>query len=140
VQRLPEAEGEGELMNSWDIRRLGLRPHSPEVLSTTGDARAIALEIPAGESLRDHQVHERAWVTVVDGEVEIITTDGENVVGGCSLTVEFAPRERHAVVAPSTARLLLLLTPWPGQGHPGTMTVEDRAQARDRAAEHKAGQ
>jgi Cupin domain len=136
ARRLPETYG--ELMNSWDIRRLDLRPHSPEVLSTTDDARAIVLEIPAGESLRDHQVHERAWVTVVDGEVEITTTDGEKVVGGCGLTVEFAPAERHAVLARSTARLLLLLTPWPGEGHPGTMTLEDRAQARERAAEHRA--
>jgi quercetin dioxygenase-like cupin family protein len=126
-------------VNSWDIRHLDLGPHSPEVLATSDDARAIALEIPAGESLRDHQVHERAWVTVVDGEVKITTPDGENVVGGCGLTVEFAPGERHAIVARSTARLLLLLTPWPGDGHPGTMTLENRAQARERAAQHKRG-
>ncbi|MGI8506564.1 MAG: cupin domain-containing protein [Solirubrobacteraceae bacterium] len=125
-------------MKSWDIRRLDLQPHSPEILSSTDDARAISLEIPAGESLQDHQVHERAWVTVVDGEVEITTTDGEPVVGGRGLTVEFAPGERHAVLARSTARLLLLLTPWPGPGHPGTMALEDKAQARERAAEHRA--
>ncbi len=125
-------------MNSWDIRGLDLRPHSPEILSTTDDARAIVLEIPAGESMQDHQVHERAWVTVIDGEVEITTTSGEQVVGGPGLMVEFAPRERHAVLARSTARLLLLLTPWPGRGHPGTMTLEDKAQATDRAAERRA--
>lgn len=125
-------------MNSWDIRGLDLRPHSPKILSTTDDARAIVLEIPAGESMQDHQVHERAWVTVIDGEVEITTTSGEQVVGGCGLMVEFAPHERHAVLARSTARLLLLLTPWPGRGHPGAMTLEDKAQATDRAAEHRA--
>jgi len=124
-------------MNSWDIRGLDLRPHSPKILSTTDDARAIVLEIPAGESMQDHQVHERAWVTVIDGEVEITTT-GEKVVGGCGLMVEFAPHERHAVLARSTARLLLLLTPWPGRGHAGAMTLEDKAQATDRAAEHRA--
>ena len=124
-------------MNSWDIRSLDLRPHSPEILSTTDDARAIVLEIPAGESMQDHQVHERAWVTVIDGEVEITTTGGEKVVGGCGLMVEFAPGERHAVLARSTARLLLLLTPWPGRGHPGTRPREDKAHATDRAAEHR---
>ncbi len=124
-------------MNSWDVRALDLRPHSPEILSTTDDARAIVLEVPAGESLQDHQVHERAWVTIIDGEVEITTTGGEKVVGGCGLMVEFAPGERHAVFACSTARLLLLLTPWPGPGHPGTMTLEDKAQATHRGIEHR---
>jgi quercetin dioxygenase-like cupin family protein len=107
-------------MNSWDIRSLELRPHSPEVLSTTGDARAVALELAAGDSLRDHQVHEGAWVTVIDGEVVITTTAGEEVAGSAGLMVEFAPDERHAVRARTTARLLLLLTPWPGRGHPRT--------------------
>lgn len=125
-------------MNSWDVRALDLRPHSPEILSTTDDARAIVLEVPAGESLQDHQVHERAWVTVIDGEVEITTPGGEKVVGGPGLMVEFAPGERHAVFARSTARLLLLLTPWPGPGHPGSMTLKNKAGATDRAAERRA--
>jgi len=124
-------------VNSWDIRGLGLRPHSPKILATTDDARAIVLEIPAGESLSDHQVHERAWVTVIDGEVEITTTDGEAITGRPGLMVQFAPSERHAVLARSTARLLLLLTPWPGLGHPGPVTDEERAEVRQRAAEHR---
>jgi quercetin dioxygenase-like cupin family protein len=121
-------------MNSWDIRALTVQPHSPEILTTTDDARAIVLEIPAGESLSDHQVHERAWVTVIDGEVEVTTKAGEHTVGGRGLMVEFEPHERHAVLARSTARLLLLLTPWPGPGHPGALADEDRAHVRERAA------
>lgn len=126
-------------MRSWDLRAVDLRPHAPEILSSTDEARAVALEIPAGESLEDHQVHERAWVTVIDGEVEITTTGGATVAGGSGLMVEFAPGERHAVRALTTARLLLLLTPWPGDGHPGTMPLSDRATVRQRAAEHRAG-
>jgi quercetin dioxygenase-like cupin family protein len=124
-------------MNTWDIGGLALRPHSPKILATTDDARAIVLEIPAGESLSDHQVHERAWVTVIEGEVEITTADGGAVTGGPGLMVQFAPSERHAVRARSTARLLLLLTPWPGLGHPGPVTDEERAEVRQRAAEHR---
>jgi quercetin dioxygenase-like cupin family protein len=124
-------------MDSWDIRSLNLRPHSPEILASSDDARAISLEIPAGESLQDHQVHERAWVIVVDGDVEITAADGETIEGGPGLLVGFAARERHAVVARTTARLLLLLTPWPGEGHPGTMTLADKATVRDRAAGHR---
>ena len=124
-------------MKSWEIGKLDLRPHSPEILSSTDDARAIVLEISAGEALTDHQVHERAWVTVIEGEVEVSTTDGERVRGGTGLLVEFDPRERHAVRAHTKARILLLLTPWPGAGHPGGMTVEDKAHVRERAAEHR---
>jgi quercetin dioxygenase-like cupin family protein len=111
-------------MNSWTIENLNLKPHTPEILASTDDARAIALLIPAGESLDDHQVHERAWVTVLDGEVEISTTTGESISGSSGLLIEFAPNERHAVHARTDARLLLLLTPWPGPGHPGAMTLE----------------
>jgi len=124
-------------MNAWTITDLELKPHAPEILSSTDDTRAIALMIPAGESLDDHQVHERAWVTVLDGEVEIATSAGDSVVGGPGLVVEFAPNERHAVRAHSDARLLLLLTPWPGVGHPGALTLEQKAKARNDAAEQR---
>ena len=124
-------------MNSWPITDLELQPHAPQILTSTDDARAIALMIPAGESLQDHQVHERAWVVVLDGEVEIDTPAGDRVRGGGGLLLEFAPNELHAVHARSDARLLLLLTPWPGAGHPGAMTLEEKADARHAAREHR---
>ncbi|HEV2058228.1 MAG TPA: cupin domain-containing protein [Solirubrobacteraceae bacterium] len=123
-------------MNSWDINNLDLNPHAPQILSSTNDARAIALAIAAGEGLADHQVHERAWVTVLSGEVEITTAD-ERCAGAPGLVVEFEPGERHGVRALSDARLLLLLTPWPGAGHPGAMPLQDKEHARERAAEHR---
>jgi len=125
-------------MNSWTITDLDLRPHAPEILASTDDARAIALMIPAGESFDDHQVHERAWVIVLDGEVEITTSAGDSVIGGNGLLVEFAPNERHAVHARADARLLLLLTPWPGVNHPGAMTLQQKADAVHHAAERRA--
>ena len=78
-------------------------------------------------------------VTVLGGDVEITTSAGESISGSSGLLVEFAPNERHAVHAHSDARLLLLLTPWPGGGHPGAMTLEQKANARGNAAEHRAG-
>jgi quercetin dioxygenase-like cupin family protein len=117
-------------LNSWTITNLGLKPHAPEILASTDEARAIALMIPAGESLEDHQVHEEAWLTVLGGEVEITTTSGDSISGSSGLVVAFAPNERHAVHARSDAHLLLLLTPWPGDGHPGAMTLEAKASAR----------
>jgi quercetin dioxygenase-like cupin family protein len=124
-------------MNSWTILNLELSPHSPEILASDDDARAIALMIPAGESFDDHQVHERAWVTVLDGEVEITTSTGDSVIGGSGMLVEFAPNERHALHALSDARILLMLTPWPGIDHPGAMTLEQKANVVQDAAEHR---
>ncbi|MDE3132125.1 MAG: cupin domain-containing protein [Acidobacteriota bacterium] len=125
-------------MKSWDLNAVSLSPHSPEILESRDDGRAIVLEIPAGGSLREHQVHEQAWVLVVSGEVAISSEAGEEVRGGPGVMVGFEPRERHSVDALSTARILLLLTPWPGDGHPGAMELEDKRTVRQRAAEHRA--
>ena len=104
-------------MRSWDLNQVEVEPHQPEVLHSEGEGRTIVVALPAGEALEDHQVHERAWLLVVSGEVEI-GADGERVTGGPGLLAVFDPNERHEVRAVSDARLLLLLAPWPGQGHP----------------------
>lgn len=121
-------------MNSWDLNTLDLRPRLPEILSSNDAARAIVLELAAGESLSEHEVHERAWLVVLDGEIQVTTAAGEHAGGGVGLLVEFAPGERHEVVASADARLLLLLTPWPGSGHPGAMTIREKLYARRHAA------
>lgn len=121
-------------MNSWDVKTLDLKPRLPEILSSTDAARAIALNLAGGESLADHQVHERAWLIVVEGEIEVSTAEGERRAGGPGLLVEFAPGERHEVTATTEARLLLLLTPWPGKGHPGGMSIQEKLYARRHAA------
>jgi quercetin dioxygenase-like cupin family protein len=106
-------------MEHWDLRTLPVEAHRPQILhSTRGEARSIALHLPAGEELQDHQVHERAHVVVVDGEVEI-ARPGETISGGAGLLAVFDPGERHEVRARTDARLLLVLAPWPGAGHPG---------------------
>ena len=125
-------------MKSWDLTAVSLSPHSPEILASGGDGRAIVLEIPAGGSLREHQVHECAWVVVVAGEVAISNEGGQAVSGGPGLMVQFEPQERHTVDAVTTARIMLLLTPWPGDGHPGAMELDDKRTVRQRAAEHRA--
>ena len=122
-------------MNSWDLKSLDLKPRLPEILSSSDAARAIALDLAAGESLSDHQVHERAWLIVLDGEIQVETAEGQRASGGAGLVVEFAPGERHEVIASADARLLLLLTPWPGSGHPGAMTIREKLYARRHAAE-----
>ena len=82
-------------------------------------------------------MHERAWVVVLDGDVEITSATGERASGGNGLMVELAATERHEVVAHTDARLLLLLAPWPGKGHPGAMTIRQKLYARRRAAKNE---
>jgi quercetin dioxygenase-like cupin family protein len=104
-------------METWDIASLDVEPHQPEVLRSDPEARVIAINLPAGDELREHQVHERAWVMVAGGEVEI-EQDGSTVSGGPGFIAHFDPRERHEVRAKTDSRLLLFLAPWPGEGHP----------------------
>ena len=101
-------------MDSWDIPALDVQPHQPQVLRSDAEARVVSIYLPAGEALDDHQVHERAYVVVVDGDVELA---GTSCTAGCAAV--FDPNERHAVKATSDSRLLLVLAPWPGDGHPG---------------------
>ncbi|MFL5842819.1 MAG: cupin domain-containing protein [Thermoleophilaceae bacterium] len=106
-------------MDTWDIRTLDVQPHHPEVLrSDDGAARAIAIHLPVGEELQEHEVHEHAYLIVVDGEVELAEGGGESRTAGPGTVAHWAPQERHEVSATSDARLLLVLAPWPGEGHP----------------------
>jgi len=104
-------------METWDLSSLDVQPHQPEVLRSDPEARVIAINLPAGEGLSEHQVHERAWMVVASGEVEV-EEDGRIVAGGCGFVAHFDPKELHAVRATSDARVILLLAPWPGEGHP----------------------
>ena len=105
-------------MDTWDIRSLDVQPHHPEVLrSDEGAARAIVINLPAGEELQEHEVHEHAYLMVVEGDVELVLGD-ETTTAGAGTAAHWSPQERHEVRAKTDARLLLVLAPWPGDGHP----------------------
>ncbi len=104
-------------MDTWDVPKLDIEPQKPQVLHSDADTRAIAIHLLAGEELQEHQVHETAYLLVAGGEVEV-QRDGERVTGGPGLLAHFEAGERHSVRARSDARLVLLLAPWPGEGHP----------------------
>jgi quercetin dioxygenase-like cupin family protein len=105
-------------MQSWDISTLEVQPHQPVVLDSDSEGRAIVIQLPAGERMQEHQVHERAWLTVIDGAIEITEPGGESASGAAGMLTIFDPNERREVRATEDARLLLLLAPWPGDGHP----------------------
>jgi len=103
-------------METWDLRALEVQVHQPQVLQSEGEGRAIVLQLPSGEALGEHEVHERAWLVVVDGDIEVSKPGEDTVTGGPGLLAVFDPHERHEIRARSDARLLLLLAPWPGPG------------------------
>ena len=104
-------------MDSWDIRSLDLEPRRPQVLRTDDEARLIAINLPGGEQLQEHQTHERGYLFVVDGEVEVAENGGEGVAAGPGFLAHFEPNERREVRAKGDSRLVLILGPWPGEGH-----------------------
>lgn len=106
-------------MDSWDLTSIDTEPHKPTVLrSDDGAARAIALNLPAGEKLGDHEVHEHAYLVLVQGALEIQAQGGESQSAGVGFVAHWTPHERHEVRATEDSRFLLFLAPWPGAGHP----------------------
>jgi quercetin dioxygenase-like cupin family protein len=106
-------------VQSWDLKGIetpgGSR--SPVVLHSEPPGRAVLIGLDPAQELGDHQVKEHAWLVVVDGSVEVGA--GETVAAGeAGALFHFEPDERHAVAAgEGGARLLLVLAPWPGEGH-----------------------
>jgi quercetin dioxygenase-like cupin family protein len=105
-------------VQSWNLAELetpgGTR--SPIVLHSTAEARAVLIGLAPGQALGDHQVHENAYIVVVDGRVQIDAA-GDSLEAGPGTLVRFEEKERRRVSSADGARLLLLLAPWPGAGH-----------------------
>ena len=112
-------------MESWNLTEIdapdGTR--DPVVLYSDDAGRAVMIALSPGQELGQHQVKERAFLVVVDGTVTVESgAERKDCSVGSLLT--FAPNERHAVKAISDARLVLVLAPWPGVGHPSAGQAE----------------
>ena len=105
-------------MQSWNLREIdtpdGTR--SPVVLRSDAAARAVLISLQPGQALGDHQVKERALVSVVDGSVRV-EAGNETVDAGPGCFFSFDADERRSISTDSCARILLVLAPWPGEGH-----------------------
>jgi quercetin dioxygenase-like cupin family protein len=113
-------------MQHWNLTEMEVEAHQPQVLDSEAEGRAIVIHLPSGEQLQEHQVHERAWLIVASGAIEIADSTGESISGGSGLMAAFDPNERREVTATEDSRLLLILSPWPGEGHPS-----NRGQPQD---------
>ena len=104
-------------MESWhlpSVEASGKR--EPRVLFSSPECRAVLLDLEAGDEMGEHQVRERAVLELVYGRVVLAAAGGELECAPGTL-VTFAPGERHSVRALEHSRLLLMLSPWRGEGH-----------------------
>jgi quercetin dioxygenase-like cupin family protein len=89
---------------------------SPVVLHSSDEGRAVLIGLLPGQELGDHQVKEHAFLVVVDGAARI-QAGGETLDAAVGTMVSFDPDERHVIASESGAKILLVLAPWPGEGH-----------------------
>ena len=104
-------------MDRWhlpSIEATGKR--EPRVLFSAPACRAVVIDMQAGEEMGEHQVRERAVISVVSGHVAL-GADGREIECEPGTLATFEPGERHTLRAVETSRILLLLAPWPGDGH-----------------------
>jgi quercetin dioxygenase-like cupin family protein len=105
-------------MQTWDLREIqapdGTR--DPVVLHSDDEGRALMIRLDPGQQLGEHQVKEHAFIVIVEGSARIGA--GENAVeAGPGTLALFEPDERRVISSSDGARLLMLLSPWPGEGH-----------------------
>jgi quercetin dioxygenase-like cupin family protein len=105
-------------VESWNLREIeapdGTR--DPVVLHSNDEGRAVLIRIEPGGKLGDHQVKERSWICVVEGLVRV-EAGGEVVEAAHGTLFTFDPDERKSIRTVDGARILLVLAPWPGEGH-----------------------
>ena len=105
-------------MRSWNLHEIEVEggSRSPVVLDSEDAARAVLIVLERGQALGEHQVKEHAYVFVVDGAARV-ESSGETIEAGAGTLFMFDPDERRSVSTQNGARILLLLAPWPGEGH-----------------------
>jgi quercetin dioxygenase-like cupin family protein len=105
-------------MQHWDLQDIDTPggSRSPVVLRSDEAARAVLIALEPGQRLGEHQVKERALVSVIDGAVRV-ESGGETVDGTPGCFFFFDADERRSISTDSGARILMVLAPWPGEGH-----------------------
>jgi quercetin dioxygenase-like cupin family protein len=119
-------------MDIFKMDHIRPEPSRPEVLrSDEGIVRIIALALPRGRTLGDHEVHEHAWLMVLEGLLDV-SCKGEDVEIGPGTVVHFDPGERRVVTGKEDTRMIYALVPWPGHGHPALTRSEGQPSVTNR--------
>jgi quercetin dioxygenase-like cupin family protein len=105
-------------MQHWDLQAIDTPggSRSPVVLRSDEAARAVLVVLEPGQRLGEHQVKEHALVSVLAGAVRV-ESGGETVEGGPGWFFSFDADERRSISTDGGARILMVLAPWPGEGH-----------------------
>ena len=105
-------------MQSWNLTEIATPrgSRSPVVLRSDPGARAVLIALEPGQALGDHQVKEGVLVSVIDGAVRV-ESGGQTIEGTAGCFFSFDPDERRSISSDSGARLLMVFSPWPGEGH-----------------------
>jgi quercetin dioxygenase-like cupin family protein len=106
-----------DIVERWHLPSIEANgKREPRVLFSNPGCRAVLIDLNAGDELRDHRTHEHAVLQVVSGSLALVV--GERRVECATGTlVTLAPGETRSVQALERTRVLLLLVPWPGEGH-----------------------
>ncbi len=104
-------------MKHWDLAAVdNATSAGPQVLFSTPEARAVIVDLAAGEQMGEHRVRERAVLQVIAGRAELTVGD-ETIICPEGTLIVLDPGEQHGVRALDHVRLLLLLAPWPAPDH-----------------------
>ena len=113
----PRGEWYGGDVDRWHLPSIAASgKREPRVLFSRPECRAVLIDLNTGDELGDHRLHESALVDVVAGTVSL-EMDGHEVECGAGTLLSFAPGETRSLLALEPSRILLLLAPWPGEGH-----------------------
>ncbi len=86
------------------------------MLFSQREGRAVLIDLNAGDEMGDHRLHESAILQVVSGRLGV-ATGGQEIECEAGMLLTFAAGETRSVRALQPSRILLLLAPWPGDGH-----------------------
>lgn len=76
----------------------------------------MLIDLRAGDELGEHRTHEHAVLQIVSGRLAIAAAD-HRVECDAGTLVSLEPHETRRIEALEDARILLVLAPWPGEGH-----------------------
>jgi len=133
----PRGEWYGGDVDRWHLPSIAASgKREPRVLLSRPEYRAVLIDLNAGDELGDHRLHESALVDVVAGTVSL-EMDGQEVECAAGTLLSFAPGETRSLRALEPSRILMLLSPWPGEGHfpagedadPGRMPAQAKAKS-----------